>query len=838
MVPYKSIIDAWLIENRIIAANETLTLLELTNFEGTFLFYVLRNLPVDYLPLQLTLSFGARSQQHVLLNHRAILTFMTGLNVSPALLPSAENLYASKDERLPYQIIYECLRAVFFRHIVALSGPISKVFRSICDVYSLDSSLVYDTNVFVRATTNFDVALLEILGSAATLSLAFVVAAIHLYLSRKRISTENFFLNFYKAPSSLQEVEANHRKVVHILSSIGASFFVDAVSWLDFCSCQESLVLRLIQFFIILSRLDLVPPVGALRTKTPTESSPNPGCLKTSKTSSEIKQSYRVSSPRSIKRSISEASGLSSLDNLIFLWRDSSGVSSEFITESLFEGMRRSSLFLTAGASPKRPPLSNSSLSSEDRKILDRSTELCAATSNVGTLSSPLRHSSQGSSWGRQGSAISPLAASISGTAYEDARNCDKLLALMRHEEADAAIEKHLSVSRISNLARSSPRADAKSKSTITLANTDADPAIETHGALSHALQDTDQVATTTVRTTEFIEVSHKVTSIRGPPVAVGPSNILPIHQPADTNDHQPISAPASPRMHDSSFVANTHEEERDTTTPTMNYIAVVQDTAKAHLSLLDRSSTPGAPGISADFDATPMPNSNSSLRDGVDLAASRIPTSLHNADSTSVHHVNSGTPSPESTASTSNGQQADQGAASFVVPDFDASLERIQQMKVINGASLFHLVDDGELPDDTSVELRRKIYQYKLFISPTVNNEYLNRFVYTVHVPNFKLARIQPDDALQARLRNNASGYYLGLYFDCILVFRVEICHILSVATSLSKVIIECKTSIWINQTEAEYTCLELILEQHETAERLRKDLLYAISILQRTYQ
>lgn len=134
----------------------------------------------------------------------------------------------------------------------------------------------------------------------------------------------------------------------------------------------------------------------------------------------------------------------------------------------------------------------------------------------------------------------------------------------------------------------------------------------------------------------------------------------------------------------------------------------------------------------------------------------------------------------PTSAKHTSSSGAGTHGAEQSLPPAF-RNLNKEQ-------ACLYHQINDGAHLNDSSPQLCRKLRSNKLAFSVPVHSP-IQRFMYTLKCLNIDSSRISSETTLFSVLRNNNSGFYLGIYARQYIVLRIEISDVYKIERNLCQV-------------------------------------------------
>jgi len=116
---------------------------------------------------------------------------------------------------------------------------------------------------------------------------------------------------------------------------------------------------------------------------------------------------------------------------------------------------------------------------------------------------------------------------------------------------------------------------------------------------------------------------------------------------------------------------------------------------------------------------------------------------------------------------------------------------------------------------------------QFNLRLSRPVSWKVFRRFQYRVHILNRTINRLTSDDPMMIRLKNNSTGFYVGIYFKSCLVVRIEMQNLISISRKHNVATLTVRSMICIQQRLGEgETALALGLRDVETARQFMADM------------
>lgn len=268
-----SLITSLVIESGTVAEAPTRGLLELINYDGLFLYHLLRHLGADVTALHGKLNHRACTRPQILQNHEQTINYVLSLGISPTLVPTPKALYAATKESIAASLIYQVVRAALQRRVL-LAGPwMTRLAAYLNARYDLRAESVHPPQRYPEASKlPQDVVQLS-LGSTCV-SYSLFVAAVHHYLCSTGVECTDFFRSFYKYPKELHQMARNHEKLHHLFRTLKVPFFFSNLSWLSLQNSEAYFQLRIIQVYFILEKLRGHFPDGALKATSIHSASP------------------------------------------------------------------------------------------------------------------------------------------------------------------------------------------------------------------------------------------------------------------------------------------------------------------------------------------------------------------------------------------------------------------------------------------------------------------------------------------------------------------------------------------------------------------------------------
>ncbi|TNJ27858.1 hypothetical protein GMRT_12666 [Giardia muris] len=249
-----SLITSFVIESGTVAEAPTRGLLELINYDGLFLYHLLRHLGADVTALHGKLNHRACTRPQILQNHEQTINYVLSLGISPTLVPTPKVLYTATKESVAASLIYQVIRGALQRRVV-LAGPwMTRVAAYLNARYDLRAEPVHPPQRYPEASKlPQDVVQLS-LGSTCV-SYSLFVAAVHHYLCSTDVECAGFFRSFYKYPKELHQMARNHEKLHYLFRTLKVPFFFSNLSWLSLQNSEAYFQLRIIQVYLVLEKL-------------------------------------------------------------------------------------------------------------------------------------------------------------------------------------------------------------------------------------------------------------------------------------------------------------------------------------------------------------------------------------------------------------------------------------------------------------------------------------------------------------------------------------------------------------------------------------------------------
>lgn len=142
----------------------------------------------------------------------------------------------------------------------------------------------------------------------------------------------------------------------------------------------------------------------------------------------------------------------------------------------------------------------------------------------------------------------------------------------------------------------------------------------------------------------------------------------------------------------------------------------------------------------------------------------------------------------------------------------------------------LYHQINDGAHLNDNSPQLNRKLRSNKLTFSVPIRSP-VQRFMYTLKCLNMDSTRVGSEVTLFSVLRNNNSGFYLGIYARQYIVFRVEVSDIYKIERNLCQVYLHFRRAFIATGDSLLFVHLDLLDDR--SAQSFVKDLTAAVEIV-----
>ncbi|EFO61149.1 Hypothetical protein GLP15_2465, partial [Giardia lamblia P15] len=144
--------------------------------------------------------------------------------------------------------------------------------------------------------------------------------------------------------------------------------------------------------------------------------------------------------------------------------------------------------------------------------------------------------------------------------------------------------------------------------------------------------------------------------------------------------------------------------------------------------------------------------------------------------------------------------------------------------------ACLYHQINDGAYLNDNSPQLSKKLRSNKLAFSVPVHSP-VQRFMYTLKCLNIDSSRISSETTLFSVLRNNSSGFYLGIYARQYIVLRIEISDVYKIERNLCQVYLYFLRAFIATGDNLLFAHLDLLDDR--TAQSFVKDLTAAVEMV-----
>ena len=142
----------------------------------------------------------------------------------------------------------------------------------------------------------------------------------------------------------------------------------------------------------------------------------------------------------------------------------------------------------------------------------------------------------------------------------------------------------------------------------------------------------------------------------------------------------------------------------------------------------------------------------------------------------------------------------------------------------------LYHQINDGAHLNDNSPQLNKKLRSNKLTFSVPIRSP-VQRFMYTLKCLNMDSTRVGSEVTLFSVLRNNNSGFYLGIYAGQYIVFRVEVSDIYKIERNLCQVYLHFRRAFIATGDSLLFVHLDLLDDR--SAQSFVKDLTAAVEIV-----
>lgn len=160
------------------------------------------------------------------------------------------------------------------------------------------------------------------------------------------------------------------------------------------------------------------------------------------------------------------------------------------------------------------------------------------------------------------------------------------------------------------------------------------------------------------------------------------------------------------------------------------------------------------------------------------------------------------------------------------------SALERYDALRALNGVdpdvvAMFCDPVASERQRDAVMTFDSAAEQFNVRLSRPVSWSVFRRFQYRVHILYRKINRLTSEDAMMLRLKNNSTGFYVGIYFRTHLIIRIEMQNLLSISRRHNIVSLTVSDMICVQQRFGDGdVVLALSLRDVEAATRFMGDM------------